>query len=453
MKLTDKPILSTLFVLSWPIMIGEGMQLMYNLADTFWVGQLGSNELAAISLSFPLIFVMFSVGVGFSIAGTTLVSQHTGAQQTEKANKSAGQILIFSVLVSILFSTIGLLFGEDLLRLMGAEPQVLDPAWEYFRIILLGAPLMFVYFIFSSVMQGVGDTKTPMTIKIGTVLINIILDPFLIFGLWIFPQLGMAGAALATIISRLIAAAIGTVILFSGTKDIKLKITDLKPDKKIIGQIIKIGSPAAVGMSALSIALTVMTYIVTAFGTYALAAWGIVSRITSLIRLPSQGFSRSTGVLVGQNLGADKDDRAESAAWTGVGVVFIIMLFLAVLNLIFAPQIISPFTKEAEVIAVATKYLRIAGFAYAFLGVQMVISGALKGAGKTLEQMFFRVFTLWVLQIPLSYGLAHQAGWGVDGIWWGILLAKFLGCLTVVFWFRKGSWKQKIIKTEPVLNK
>ncbi|MGM0438828.1 MAG: MATE family efflux transporter [Patescibacteria group bacterium] len=453
MKLTDKPILSTLFILSWPIMIGEGMQLMYNLADTFWVGQLGSNELAAISLSFPLIFVMFSVGAGFSVAGMTLVSQHTGAEQEKDANLVAGQILVFSVIVSILFSGLGLILGRDLLKLMGAEPEVLQPAWEYFRIILMGAPLMFIYFIFSSVLQGVGDTKTPMKIKIITVIANIILDPFLIFGWSFFPALGMAGAAIATIASRLIATVIALTILFTKSKGIQLTLSDLKPDKEVIWQIIKIGSPAAVGMSALSIAMTVMTYIVTAFGTFALAAWGVVSRLTSLIRLPSQGLSRSTGVLVGQHLGADQPNKAEESAWTGVAVVFIVMTSLAFLNLVFAPYIVRPFTSKPEVLQIAVKYFRIAGFAYTFLGIQMVVSGALKGAGKTFAQMFFRVLTLWILQIPLSYFLAHNAGWGVDGIWWGIFFSKLFGCLFLLLWFKKGTWKNKIVKTVPAFSK
>ncbi len=426
---------------------------MYNLVDTFWVGRLGSSELAAISLSFPLIFVIFSVGAGFSVAGMTLVSQHTGAGQKRKASRVAGQILLFAVLVAMLFSVIGLIFGRNLLALMNPEAEVLDLAWQYFRIILLGAPLIFIYFIFSSVMQGVGDTKTPMKIKVVTVLINIVLDPFLIFGLWVFPQLGIAGAAVATIFSRMIASLAATYILFSKKKEIQLSTGDLKPDGEILKKIVQIGSPAAVGMSALSIALAVMTYIVTVFGTYALAAWGVVSRITSLIRLPSQGISRSTGVLVGQHLGADQEEGADKTAWTGAGVVFLIMTLLAFLNLFLAPRIVSPFTDSPEVLEIAVKYLKIAGFAYAFLGVQMTLSGALKGAGKTMTQMTFRVLTLWVLQIPFSYLLAHRAGWGIDGIWWGILFSKFLGCAAITVWFRKGSWKQKVVETEPVLNR
>ena len=215
---------------------------------------------------------MFSVAGGFSIAGTTLVSQHTGANEHSKANRAAGQILVFAVLISLFFSGLSLFFGRSLLTLMNAEPEVVSLAWEYFRILLLGAPLMFIYFIFSSVMQGVGDTQTPMKIKVFTVMINIILDPLLIFGWFVFPELGIAGAAVATIISRIIASGLALYILFSRKMDIKISLIDLVPNKKVLKEIIKIGTPAAVGMSALSIAMTFMTYIVTAFGTAALAA-------------------------------------------------------------------------------------------------------------------------------------------------------------------------------------
>jgi len=341
---------------------------------------------------------------------------------------------------------LGLIFGENLLTLMNAEPEVVSLAWEYFRILLLGAPLMFIYFIFSSVMQGVGNTKTPMKIKIITVIVNIILDPFLIFGWFMFPELGIAGAAVATIISRMLASGIALYILFSQKMDIKISMSHLYPNRKVLKKIIKIGSPAAIGMSALAIAMTVMTYIVTAFGTAALAAWGIVSRITSVIRLPSHGLGMSTGVLVGQNLGADQFRRAEKSAWIGVKVNFAIMMLLAFLNLVFAPQLVRPFTSSPEVLSIATTYLRIAGFAFAFLGIQEVVSGALKGAGKTVEQMIFRVLTLWVMQIPFAYLLSYTFNWGVNGIWWGIFFAKLIGATALIVWFKRGTWKQSVVR-------
>ncbi|MCK8828515.1 MATE family efflux transporter [Natroniella acetigena] len=444
-NLTDKKILITLLVLSYPIIIGDVMHLMYNLADTFWVGRLGAEYLAAISLSFPLIFLIFSFAGGFSVAGMTLISQYIGAENQKMANLAAGQVLVLSVVISVFFSGVGLILGEELLQVMGAEAEVLKSAWEYFRIIMWGIPLVFVYFVFSSALQGIGDTKTPMKLKLITVLINIILDPFLIFGWFLFPKLGIKGAAIATIFSRFIGAIIGMYLFFTGKKGIKLKLDYLKPDKEMVKQIIKVGFPAAIGMSALSLAMAVMTSIVTAFGTYTLAAWGITNRITSLIRMPAQGVGRATGVLIGQFLGADKPDEAGITAWLGVGITFGFQILVATLILFVAPYLIMLFTENLNVIEIGSYYLKIAGFAFAFLGVQQVLSESLKGAGNTVEQMLFRILTLWILQIPLSLFMAYTLGLSQKGVWWAILLAKFLGALVVIFWFIKGTWKTKII--------
>ncbi len=444
--LTEKAILPTLISLSWPIMVGEGMQLMYNIVDTFFVGQLGSEQLAAISLSFPLLFLLFSIAAGFMISGTTLVSQYTGDKSGDDADRAASQTLVFAVVLSVIFMLVGFLFGRELLALMNPEPVVLEYAWSYFSIVLFGAPMTFVYFMFSSVLRGIGDTKTPMVFKIFTVGINVVLDPLLIFGFWFFPELGIEGAAYATVIARLVSVIIGLFILFKGSRGIKVRPKYFVPDFKIFWKIMKIGVPASIGTSALSIAMTVMTFIVTSFGTYVLAAWGIVSRVASVIRLPSIGFSRATSVLVGQNIGAEKFEKAEKTAWKSVNVLFGIMVVVAFVGLVFAPYIIEPFADEPEVIRIGVEYLRIAVFAYTFLGIQMVIAGALKGAGRTGIQMFFRIFTLWILQIPLSYYLSHVGGWGPSGIWWGIFIAKLVGVTVMALWFRRGTWMRRVIE-------
>jgi len=445
-ELTDKPIFITLLTLSGPIIIGDAMHLLYNLIDTFWVGQLGAEFLAAISISFPLVFIVFSLGAGFSIAGMTLVSQYTGAEEFEKANLAAGQILIFSVIISSLLAILGLLYGQNLLRLMGAEPEVVEPAWQYFRIIVSGIPLIFCYFIFSSVLQGIGDTKTPMKIKISTVLINIIIDPLLIFGWFFFPELGIQGAALATVLSRLAASIVGIYFLFSGTKGIKLELRHLKTDFQVINKIIRIGFPAALGLSALSVAMAVLTSIVTAFGTYTLAAWGVANRILSIFRMPAKGINRAASVLVGQHLGADQPDQADISVFVGVSTISAFMLIGAIFIMFTASYLLIPFTDEIEVVKIGTEYLRIAVIAYIFLGIQDTMSGALRGAGRTGMQMLFQIFTLWLLQIPLTYSLANIVGMKETGIWWGILLAKILGCLTLFIWFKRGTWKQKVIE-------
>ncbi|MFW5786998.1 MAG: MATE family efflux transporter [Halanaerobiales bacterium] len=448
----DKPVLPVLLKLSWPIMVGESMQLMYNLADTFWVGRLGAEYLAAITVSFPIIFTVFSIGIGFSIAGVALVSQYTGAKQEEKANLATGQIISFSIFISIIFALLGFTFAEELLNLIGAESEVLPLALSYFRIITAGIPLMFLYFIFSSVMQGIGDTKTPMYLKLAAVFANVILDPLLIFGVGFFPELSIAGAAVATVTTRLLAAVAGLYILFSGKKGLKLKIHHLYPNWKMIKKIIKIGFPAAIGDSGLAIGMTVLTSIVAGFGTFTLAAYGVANRITSIIRMPAMGIGRATGVITGQHLGADQPEQAEKGAWLATGIIILVMLIIATIMLFAAKPIVGVFSAEKEVISIGARYLKIVGFAFTFLGAQIVLAGALNGAGKTIQQTFFRLLTLWAFQIPFAYGLAYTLDYGVNGIWWGIFIAKFLGMTLMALWFKRGSWKSKVIEDSPKMT-
>ncbi len=441
----NQPLLPTLLKLSWPIIIGQGMHLMYQLADTFWVGRLGPENLAAISLAFPLLFIVYSMGAGFSIAGVALVSQYTGAERPKMASKATGQIFIFAIFISLWFTAAALIFAEELFLLIGAEPEVLPLALEYFRIYVSGIPIIFIYYIFSAALEGIGDTITPMKIKIFTVVLNIILDPFMIFGWFFFPEMGIGGAALATVLSRLAAGLVGIYIMFWNKTQLTLKLRHLIPDFTMIKKILRIGTPAAFGASALALALTFMTAIVADFGTATVAAWGVANRITSIIRMPAFGLGRATGVMVGQHLGAEMPDEAGKVSWLGTGVTFAFLLGLAFLLLFLSPYLVGVFTEDPEVISIGTEYLIIAGFAYSFLGAQIVMSGALNGAGKTIPQTFFRLLTLWGFQIPFSYLLAHTFNWGRQGIWWGILFAKVLGLLVLIIWFSRGTWKTKEI--------
>lgn len=444
-RLIDKPIFPTLMRLAWPIVTAQVLQLLYNLADTFWVGQLGAGPLAAISVSFPLVFGVISLAGGFAIAGVALVSQYTGAEDKESANKAAGQVILFSVFLSLCFSALGLIFGKQLLVFIGAGPDIIDDAWAFFSIITAGIPLIFVFFVFAAVLEGIGDTITPMKLKVGSVLFNIILDPFLIFGWWIFPDLGVAGAAYATIISRLAATAIGIYLMFKGWRGLKLGLRDFIPNFFFLPRIVKIGLPASVGTSSLAIAMTFMTSIVADFGTFPLAAFGVGNRILAFIRMPSMGLGRATGILVGQHLGADQSEQAEKTAWTGAKVIFVFMFVMAIVFLVSAPYLMRIFSDDYEVINIGAKYLRIGGFAYMFLSIQQVLGGALEGAGKTIAKSFFLILNLWVLQIPLAYLFSNVLAYGIDGVWFGILFAKIGGVSAIIIWFLKGTWKQKII--------
>jgi len=432
--------------LAWPIVVGNAMHLMYNVVDTFWVGRLGPKPLAAVSVSFPLLFIVFSVAAGFSIAGIALVSQYTGAQDRERASLAAGQVLVFCTALAFVLSALGLYFGRDLLRLLGTNPEVMPYAWEYFRIIVGGIPMIFVFFVFAAILEGIGDTITPMKLKVASLFLNIALDPFLIFGWWFFPDLGIAGAAAATVLSRTGATAVGLAILLRGRGRLRLRLRHILPNGPMIGQIVRIGIPGSVALSTVSVTMAVVTSLVAQFGTHALAAWGVGNRVLAIIRMPSMGVARATGVLVGQHLGADQPGQAERTAWLGTGVVFGFMLFLAGIFFLFSAQIMLVFTREPAVIEIGVRLLRIGAFAYAFLGIQQVLGGALEGAGKTIAQSMFNVITLGLLQVPLAYILAVTLDAGVQGVWWGMLAAKVLGATAISMWFRRGTWQSKVIR-------
>lgn len=444
-RLINRPVLPTLMRLAWPIVVGNAMHLMYNIVDTFWVGRLGPEPLAAVSISFPIIFFVFSVAAGFSIAGIALVSQYTGANDQESANLAAGQVLVFCTFLSLVFAALGLFFGRDMLRLLGASQEIMPYAWDYFKIIVAGIPMIFIFFVFAAILEGIGDTMTPMKLKVASLLFNMILDPFLIFGWSIFPRLGIAGAAYATVLSRSAATLVGVLILLRGRGRLRLKLKDMLPHAPMIKEIVHIGVPGSVAMSAVSITMALVTTIVAHFGTFALAAWGVGNRVLAIIRMPSMGVGRATGVLVGQHIGADQPREAERTAWYGVGVTFAFMVIIAALFFIFAPTIMLIFTSDPLVVNLGVTLLQVGGFAYAFLGIQQVLGGALEGAGQTVAQSAFNLLTLGALQIPLAYLLAIQFDIGLKGIWWAMLIAMMIGSLTISLWFLQGKWQKKVI--------
>ncbi len=443
--LVDRPVLPTLVRLAWPIVVGHLLHLTYQLVDTFWVGRLGAEPLAAISVAFPLIFIVFSLAAGFSIAGVALVSQHSGAAQNEEASLAAGQVIGFSLALAFVLAALGLAFGRPLLTWVGAGPEVLPLAWTYFSILTGGIPLIFVFFVFAAVLEGTGDTITPMKLKIASVLLNIVLDPLLIFGWFVFPEMGIAGAAVATVVSRFAAAAVGVYLLVSGRRGITVRPRHLVPRPALIKLVVRIGTPAALGTSAVAVAMTVMTSIVATFGTYALAAWGVGNRVLSLIRMPSMGFARATGVLVGQHLGADQPGAAGKTAWTGVAVNVGIMTLVVLAFQFGGGLVMRLFSQDIEVIEIGAQYLRWGAVAYGFLAIQQVLGGALDGAGQTLQKMLFLLLNIWVLQIPLAAVFSTNLGLGVDGIWYAIFVAKLVGATSIAVWFVRGTWQRKVI--------
>ncbi|MFC5368200.1 MATE family efflux transporter [Salinirubrum litoreum] len=440
--------------LAWPIIVTELLQVAYNLADTFWLGRYSTDALAAISLAFPLIFLFISVGGGFTVAGSTLVAQYTGAQSEGSAGTVAGQTLSFITLIAVTVGVAGFLLTDPMLSVLpssaGTGADVIPLAGEYMSVFFLGLPFLFGFFVFSALMRGYGNTRAPMVVMAVSVLVNVVIDPILIFGWFGAPELGVQGAALATIISRGIATVIGVYILFGTSAGPSVSVADFRPKIEYVRQIVRIGVPSAVEQSATALGFITLTVMVISFAPEVVAAYGLGNRLTSLIFLPALGLGRATNTIVGQNLGARKPERAERAVYLAASVGAGVMVVAGVVAYFFAEPIVSIFVGTTGADAVATvqfsvEYVRIRAFEFGFIGVLQVVLGAYRGAGNTKTALAFSLVALWLGRVPIVYLLSFEYGFAETGIWIGMAVGQILGAILAAAWFTRGTWKRSVI--------
>lgn len=446
--ITEGPILNSLAKLAWPIMVSQLMQTLYNLVDTIWVGRVGANAVAAISIGFPLVFLMIAIAAGLTIAGTAIIAQYKGAGRDKEINKVLGQLFSFIGALSLVIAILGIIFSRKMITMMGAEQVIVNQASGYIRIIFAGVPFMFGFFIFSSILRGIGDTMTPAIMMFSSVVLNMILDPLLIFGVGFFPEYGVRGAAIATIFSRAVVTIIAFYMLLKGTKGLKLKLKNIKPDLAIIKLIVKIGFPSSIEQSMIALGQLFMTTLVTSFGTMVLAAYGIVNRIISLPIILAFGLSAAATTMVGQNIGAEKKERAERTAVISMVTVFIALNIIGVVLILNPDFVIGIFNKAPDVLKYGSSYLRIVAFTFGFIGIMSVGNGVFKGAGRTFPPMVIAIISQWVFRVACGYLFARVFNWQQAGLWWAIALANIGGAITVLIWLKMSNWSTGIIERE-----
>ncbi len=359
-NLTEGSILTSLVKLSIPIIFGNILQTAYQLVDTFWVGKLGSAAVAAVSVSFPLIFFIISFAGGFAMAGSILIAQFKGKNDLKQMNHITSQTIMVVFVLSIVLSFIGYLLSPYLIGLMGVSSDVYGGAVSYMQIIFSGIAFMFVYMVYQSLMRGIGDVKTPLYIVSGTVLLNLILDPLLIFGYGFVPGFGVSGAAYASIGSQALASVIAVFLLLRGSHEIRLNLNDLMPDFKLIKKMFIIGFPASIEHSARALGMTLMVFLVTTFGTVTLAAYGIGSRILSFVVIPGIGLSMATSTLVGQNIGAGKIERAEKVTKLSAFIGFVTLTIVGLVMFVMSKEVSAIFIPgEIETIEQSSSFIKL----------------------------------------------------------------------------------------------
>ncbi|HLW19141.1 MAG TPA: MATE family efflux transporter [Cyclobacteriaceae bacterium] len=445
-KFTEGKILSSLVSIALPIIFSNILQSAYQLIDTFWLGRLGANAVASVSLSFPILFLVLSLGGGLTLAGTVIVSQYKGADDQRQIDFSSSQTVLVVFLVSVLLAVVGNFAAEPMMRMVGAGPEILEDSVTYFQISSYGFIFLFMFFVFQSLMRGIGNVLLPMYIILGTVFLNLVLDPLFIYGYGPIPGYGVAGAAVASVLTQGVSAVVGLYILWRGRQGIKIRRLDMYFDLGFVRKIFKIGLPSSFEQSTRAAGMTMMVALVTSFGSEVVAAYGIGSRILSLVIVPALGLAIATTALVGQNIGAGKINRAEKIGNLSYKVSFFSLSVLGTLFFVFAEDLTAFFVPdEPEVIKDGALFIKIMSLSFGFMGVQQVLNGVFNGTGFTKASMMISILGLWVLRFPLAYVLSYHTALGYEGIWWAFPISNLVtGAVAFVF-YKSGYWKRRLL--------
>lgn len=445
----EGPIPRALVTLAVPIILGNVLQTGYQLTDAFWVGRLGAAAVAAVSVSFPVTFLVIALGSGLAMAGATLSAQYMGAGRQDMVDHVAAQTMVMVTITSIILGAIGYVLAPVLLRLLGVAPDVYDGALGFMRVSFVGIIFVFVYAMFQALMRGVGQTRIPLFIVLGTVILNFLLDPLFIFGWGPVPALGVMGAALATLMTQALAAVLGIVIFLHGRHGITLRWHALVPDAPYIKRAFFLGLPGSVELSTRGLGLMIMSFLVASFGTMTIAAYGVGSNVLQVVTIPAMGLSQAISTLVGQNMGAGNIERAARVAQLGAFFGFVVLTAVGLIAYGFAPQIVAFFIPEdPAVIEAGAGFIRIMALAWGGMGIQLCLVSAFRASGNMLIAMVIALVSQWMFQFPLAYVLSKHTTLAAEGLWWSFPVTNIAVAIVSVAWFARGGWKETRLTEE-----
>jgi putative MATE family efflux protein len=423
-----------------PMILGNLFQQLYNIVDTIIVGNfLGKEALAAVGASFPIIFTLIALIIGVASGGTIVIAQYFGAKDYKSVKRAIDTLYIFLFVTSVVMSVIGVYFTEDIFNLIQLPQELLPQAKSYLTIYLSGMVVFFGFNGTSAILRGLGDSKTPLYFLMISTLFNIGLDLLFIvvFG-W-----GVAGAAIATVVSQ--AGAFVTAIIYLNRyhKIIQFNLSEFRFDKKIFRQTIRIGLPTGIQHTFVSLGMMALMAIVNTFGTDVIAAYSVAGRIDNLAVLPAMNFSAALATYVGQNLGANKPERVRAGLIATLFMSAGVTVFVMIVVILFKGPLIGMFTDDPEVIRIGSEYLVIVTSFYLIFTGMFIVGGVMRGAGDTLVPMFLTLFSLWIIRIPFAWLFSSRIG--ETGIWWAIPAGWAAGFILSFLYYLTGRWKTKVV--------
>ncbi len=442
MDYTQGSINRAILLLSIPMMLELAMESVFAVVDVYFVSSLGASAVATVGLTESVMTLMYSVAIGLSMGTTALVSRRIGEKHPQAAAEAAVQSIFVAIAASIPFSLAGIFYAKELLALMGADTWSQTMGYRYTAWMFGGNIVIMLIFIINAIFRGAGDAAIAMRVLWISNLINIVLDPILIFGLGPFPQLGIEGAAIATNIGRGTGVFIQIIVLLRGGKHIRVMANQIKLKLDVMWRLIRT-SVGGIGQFIIATTSWIgLVRIVSEFGSDAVAGYTIAMRVFVFTILPAWGMSNAAATLVGQNLGANQPERAERSVWITGLANMVFLAIVAVVYLSLGSALIRIFTADADIIEYGAECLRIISYGYLMYAWGMVMPQAFNGAGDTITPTKINFLAFWMVEIPLAWLLAIGLDWQQTGVYWSIVTAESLAGFVGIYLFRKGRWKQ-----------
>ncbi len=438
---TRIPLKRAVFLLAVPMMLELVLESTFAVVDIFFVAKLGASAVATVGITETYLLLLYSLAIGLAMAVTAIVARRIGERRGDEAALSAVQAIIVAVLVSLPVAVVGIVWAQDVLRLMGADAWVVEHGYRYTQWMLGGNVVILLLFVINAIFRGAGDAAAAMRVLWVANALNIVLDPILIFGLGPIPALGIEGAAIATNLGRGAGVLMQLWILVRGSEHLRLRLASLRWDGATMRQIVR---TSLGGIGQMMVAMTAWLFlmrILAGVSTEAVAGATIAMRIMMFTLMPAWGMSNAAATLVGQNLGAGEPARAEAAVWRIGWMNMAFTLAVSVAFFIWHDALIALFTADAEVIAIGGEWLSILSYSYFVYGWWMVSVQAFNGAGDTMTPTWINLVFFWLIQIPLAWALALPLGWAHSGVFWGVFVSETAVGVFTLWLFSRGRWK------------
>jgi putative MATE family efflux protein len=431
-RMGEEPILKLLFKLSAPAIAGMIIQALYNIVDSIYVGRLSTDALSALSISFPVQMFLIAVGVGTGVGTSSLISRLLGKGDKCRANNVAEHVFFIAIIYGILGGLLGIFFSENIIRLFTDDPVLIDLGYQYINIILTGSIAIFIPATFNYILRGEGNTFVPMlTMIIGAVL-NMIIDPFLIFGLGPFPQLGVAGAAYATVFSRIIGGIFIIFVLFSDKNELSLSLEDFEFDFQIIKEIYNIGIPAMANRLLFSVSIVFINLILGAFNSTAIAVMGLIFRMQSFFLMMVFGLTQGYLPIVGYNFGHNNPERMKKTILVGNAAALSFGVIGFIVFQLFPGAIIKLFNSDPKLLNIGVGALRRVSLSYFFMVLNIIGVATFQAVGKGMPSFAITFLRQAILLVPGMYLLGEF--FGLDAVWLSFPIAESVSFVIMIFW-------------------